>query len=161
MEKLAIIRYRDNVRKLTIKVLEHFPADKLDYRPTPEVRSVAEQFDHILIVETHIRNGLISNTWERSSSFTAEHPDKNLLTDMLRTEHGKTGSMLHMLPSEAFTRLYDTRYGRLTGEALIYLAIDEEVHHRGNLYVYLRLLNIVPPQMVQNYGELFMEDKNG
>jgi uncharacterized damage-inducible protein DinB len=161
MEKTAIVKYWDNVRHLTLDVLEHFPADSFGFRPKPEMRSVAEQFSHILAVELGVRNGLILNMWEAPPSPAQDYSGKEMLKQTLRREHGKTSKVLRVLPPEAFGHFHETRYGRLSAEALIYMAIDEEIHHRGNLYVYLRLLDIVPPQMVQNYGELFMEDKNG
>jgi uncharacterized damage-inducible protein DinB len=158
MDKSAIIKYWDNVRDLTIQVLELFPAEQMDFRPTSKVRKVAEQFDHILTVELHVRNGFMSNNWEPTPGPVLKQFDKSLLANMLRSEHEKTDLVLRALLPEAFTRLYNTSYGKISGEGFIYLTIDEEIHHRGNLYVYLRLLNIVPPEMVQNYGELFMED---
>jgi uncharacterized damage-inducible protein DinB len=159
MQKSAIIKYWNNVRQLTLKVLEQFPEDKLAFRPTPAVRSVVEQFDHILAVELYTRKGVISDIWD--SVPPPGYSDKNTLSEMLRTEHEKTSQMLRVLPTKGLNKRYQTKFGTLTCEGLIYVAIDEEIHHRGNLYVYLRLLDIVPPQMVQNYGELFMEDNNG
>ncbi len=158
MEKHSIIKYWDNVRALTIQMLELFPSEQMDFRPTPKVRNVAEQINHILAVELHARNGFTSGNWEPPGEPALKKSTKNLLADMLRSEHEKTDRVLRMLPPEAFTRIYETSYGKISGEGFIYLTIDEEIHHRGNLYVYLRLLDIVPPEMVQNYGELFMED---
>jgi uncharacterized damage-inducible protein DinB len=161
MKKGAIIKYWDNVRRLTLDILEQFPNDKLSFRPIPTVRSAAEQFEHILAEEIYARNGLTLKLWETVLGPTEVCTDKDALADMLRQEHEKTNNVLRMLPPEAFGVFHETPYGRMTTEAVIYLTIDEEIHHRGNLYVYLRLLNIVPPQMVQNYGELFMEDNDG
>jgi uncharacterized damage-inducible protein DinB len=161
MKKGAIIKYWDNVRRLTLEVLEHFPDDALSFRPIPTVRSAAEQFDHILEVEIYTRKGLISDNWDSAPKPSLGNSDMQSLSRMLRTEHETTSTMLRALPPKAFDRRYQTKFGTITCEGLIYLAIDEEIHHRGNLYVYLRLLDIVPPQMVQNYGELFMEDNDG
>ncbi|HBZ00009.1 MAG TPA: hypothetical protein DEO84_01685 [candidate division Zixibacteria bacterium] len=161
MKKGAIIKYWDNVRRLTLDVLERFPDDKLSYRPIPTVRTVAEQFEHILAEEIFVRNGLMLKLWENVPSPNEACTDKGVLAEMLRREHETTSRVLRMLPPDTFGVFHETPYGQMTTEAVIYLTIDEEIHHRGNLYVYLRLLNIVPPQMVQNYGELFMEDNDG
>jgi uncharacterized damage-inducible protein DinB len=158
MQKQAIIKYWNNVRALTLDLLDLFPEHEFGFRPKLEMRSVAEQFDHILAVELYIRNGLKTNIWDAKPATQLGHIEKKSLKTALVWEHENTADVLRMLPDGAFEQLYTAKFGSVTGEGLIYLAIDEEIHHRGNLYVYLRLLDIKPPQMVQKYSELFTED---
>jgi uncharacterized damage-inducible protein DinB len=162
MKKAEIIRYWRNVRHLTLSVLEHFPPERFDFRPAPQVRSVAEQFSHIRQVELHIRKDIMgSSDWPDPVPATESVLDKAGLREKLAREHQTTVDMLRMLPEGKFAEAVDTKFGRITIEGLVMVAIDEEIHHRGNLYVYLRLMNIEPPQMVQNYGNIFLEDENG
>lgn len=158
MTKSAILKYWENVRKLTLRVFDLFPQDKFDFRPVDEVRSVAEQFDHILICELYARIGLLTGTWDKSAFSGERDLSRNRLRDKLYSENKKTLGLFRMLPEGQFMKVYETPFGAISGEALIYETIDEEIHHRGNLYVYLRLLGIAPPQMVQNYADLFRED---
>ncbi len=161
MTKTALLRYWHNVRRLTLKLFEHFPENNFSYRPVEAVRSVAEMFDHILIVELYTRIGLITGEWNLALFEGERNLDRAYLRNRLYNEHEKTLGMLRLLPEGRFMRTYETPFGEVTGEVAIYVAIDEEIHHRGNLYTYLRLLNIEPPQMIQNYGELLTEDRNG
>ncbi|UCC81233.1 MAG: DinB family protein [Candidatus Zixiibacteriota bacterium] len=158
MTKSAILKYWENVRKLTLTVFDLFPQDKFDFRPVADVRSVAEQFDHILICELYARIGLLTGVWDISAFSGERDLSRNRLRDKLYSENKKTLGLFRMLPEGQFMKVYETPFGAISGEALIYETIDEEIHHRGNLYVYLRLLGIAPPQMVQNYADLFMED---
>ena len=161
MDKSAIIKYWDNVRRLTLQVLDLIPERELEFRPVDDVRNVAELFEHILEVELDFRNGFLFGDWMRRPHLGATNIIKQQLREKLEREHEQTSRLLRELPEGRFMKLHETPYGRISGEGLIYLAIDEEIHHRGNLYTYLRLMNIEPPQMVQRYGELFMEDKDG
>ncbi|MEE9555492.1 MAG: DinB family protein [candidate division Zixibacteria bacterium] len=161
MTKAAILKYWENVRKLTLKMFDFFPEDRFDFKPTETVRTVAEQFDHILVVELFTRIGILTGEWNATALEVDRNLDRAYLRNKLYNEHKKTMGMLRLLPEGRFMRTYDTLFGELTGEVAIYEAIDEEIHHRGNLYVYLRMLGIEPPQMIQNYGELLMEDRNG
>ena len=158
MTKNAILKYWENVRKLTMRVFDQFPEDQFGFRPVEGVRNVAEQFDHILIAELFARIGIITGIWD----ITPFKGDRDLRPDTLRkklyNENKKTLGLFRLLPEGQFMKIYHTPFGAITGEALIYETIDEEIHHRGNLYVYLRILGLEPPQMIQNYGELFMED---
>ena len=158
MTKKAVLKYWENVRKLTLRVFDLFPLDKFDYRPVDNVRSVAEQFDHILICELYARIGMLTGIWDIAPFSGERDLSRNILRDKLYKENKKTLGLLRMLPEGQFIKIYKTPFGAISVEAIIYETIDEEIHHRGNLYTYLRLLEIAPPQMVQNYGELFMED---
>lgn len=158
MKKSSIITYWRNVRALTLATLDRFPEESMAFRPTEEVRSAAEQFDHILAVEIYIRKGLAENIWGPIPTPGLGITSKAELRERLTREHGETGRALRVLPESVFEGFHQTKYGRLTGEAAIYVGIDEEIHHRGNLYTYLRLLGIEPPQMVQNYYQLFLEE---
>ena len=158
MRKSAIIKYWQNVRALTLAVLERFPDDRMSFRPADGVRTAAEQFDHILAVELYIRKGLTENIWGPTPTPGLGISAKSELLEKLAREHEETVRLLRMLPESAFEGYYQTKFGRLSGEGVIYLGIDEEIHHRGNLYVYLRLLGVIPPQMVQNYYQLFLEE---
>jgi uncharacterized damage-inducible protein DinB len=158
MTKNEILKYWENVRKLTIRVFDQFPHDKFDFRPVDSVRSVAEQFDHILVVELYSRIGILTEVWDLSPFKGERDLSRENLREKLYNENKKTLGLLRMLPEGRFIKTYETPFGTISGEAAIYVALDEEIHHRGNLYTYLRLLGIEPPQMIQNYGELFMED---
>ena len=158
MTKNAILKYWENVRQLTLRVFDLFPEDRFDFKPVDNVRSVAEQFDHILICELYARIGMLTGIWD-TTPFSGERDlGRSTLRDKLYKENKKTLGLFRMLPEGQFIKIYNTPFGAISGEVIIYETIDEEIHHRGNLYTYLRLLGIAPPQMVQNYGELFMED---
>ena len=161
MVKSALIKYWNNVRKLTLRLLDMFPEEQFEFRPVDGVRNVAELFDHILEVELYIRKGFLHGDWTRMPYFGPISSEKSVLRQHLVREHERTSEMLRELPEGRFIKIYETPFGKISGEGLIYVAIDEEIHHRGNLYTYLRILGIEPPQMVQNYYELFLEDNNG
>jgi uncharacterized damage-inducible protein DinB len=161
MTKSAILKYWENVRKLTLQLLDLFPEDKFDFKPVETVRNVAEQFDHILVVELYTRIGILTGQWDLAPFLSERDRSRKTLRDKLYKEHQKTIGLLRLLPEGRYLKIYQTPFGSLTGEVVIYTAIDEEIHHRGNLYTYLRMLGVQPPRMVHNYGELFEEEQNG
>ncbi len=158
MTKTAVLKYWVNVRRLTMKLFDLFPEDNFDFRPVETIRTVAEQFDHILIAELYARIGILMGVWSLEPFAGNRDLNRNTIRNKLFQEHEKTIGLLRMLPEGRFLKIYDTPFGSISGETIIYETIDEEIHHRGNLYTYLRILGIEPPQMVQNYGELFTEE---
>jgi len=160
VDKKNLMRYWRNVRRLTIKLLDEFPPDKFDFRPTAEVMTVSQLFRHILEVELYIRRGFIEGTWAKAADPAASFFEKDMLRDKLKYEHRRTLEMLSGVPDGKFMAVSSTPFGEITGEILIQVAIDEEIHHRGNLYTYLRCIGRTPPQMIQHYGDILKENSD-
>jgi uncharacterized damage-inducible protein DinB len=160
LEKKIILRYWHNVRGLTLRLLDEFPPDSFDYRPASEIMTVSQQFKHIIQVELLIRRGFLENDWQKSPDSSVNLFEKDTIRDKLKNEHRKTMALLSEIPDGKFMQVRPTPFGEISGEILIQAAIDEEIHHRGNLYVYLRCLNKIPPQMIHSYGDILKEIDN-
>jgi len=158
MNKQTFVRYWRQVRRLTIKLLDEFPPDSFDFRPAPEIMTVSQLFKHILQVEIYIREGFLTGKWEIPEELGNNIFEKEMLKDKLTIESRKTIQLLSEVPEGKFMKIIKTPYGNLSGEILLQVAVDEEIHHRGNLYTYLRCLDKTPPQMIQYYGEILKED---
>jgi len=160
MDKKSFLKYQQNVRKLTLKLLHEFPADSFDYRPALEIMTVSQLFKHILQVEIYTRQGFLTGKWEVPEEPGSSMFEKEMLADKLKIENEKTISLLSEAPEGKFIKIVKTPFGNLSGEILLQVGIDEEIHHRGNLYTYLRCLGKTPPQMIQNYGDILKENNN-
>ncbi|MCD6163543.1 MAG: DinB family protein [candidate division Zixibacteria bacterium] len=160
MNKQPLLRYWRVVRRLTIRLLEEFPPDSFDFRPAPEIMTVSQLFKHILQVEIYIRDGFLAGKWEIPEEPSSNIFEKEMLKDKLAIESKRTLQLLSEVPEGRFMKIIKTPYGNLSGEILLQVAVDEEIHHRGNLYTYLRCLGKTPPQMIQHYDEILMEDND-
>ncbi len=160
MDKTNYLKYWQIVRLMTIKLLDEFPADSFDYRPAPEIMTVSQIFKHVLQVEVYIREGFLTKEWKDPETISSNMFEKEMLKDRLKLENEKTVKLLAELPEGYFLKKRETPFGNLTGELIIMVAIDEEIHHRGNLYTYLRCLGITPPQMIQKYVEILKETED-
>jgi uncharacterized damage-inducible protein DinB len=160
VDKKIILRYWHNVRNLTLRLLDEFPPDSFDFRPASEIMTVSQQFKHIVQVELYVRQGFLEGHWQQPTELSSNFFEKEMIRDKLKLEHRKTVSLLSEIPDGKFMQVRPTPFGEISGELLIQVAIDEEIHHRGNLYVYLRCLGKIPPQMIQNYGDILKESDN-
>jgi len=160
MDKNNFLRYWHNVRRLTIRLIDEFPDDSFDYRPAPEIMTVAQLFKHIIQAEIYIREGFLTNNWQVPEIPGNNMFVKDLLKDKLKLENQKSIKLLSDIPEGRFLKIRETPLGKVSGEILLLVAIDEEIHHRGNLYTYLRCLGETPPQMIQNYGDILKETDN-
>jgi uncharacterized damage-inducible protein DinB len=160
MNKQLFFRYWHNVRELTLKLLDDFPRESFDFRPAPEIMTVSQIFKHILKVEIYVREGFLTGEWKDPDSIGSNMFEKELLRDRLKLENEKTVRVLSEIAEGQFLKIRETPFGRVSGEILLQVAVDEEIHHRGNLYTYLRCLGKTPPQMIQNYGDILRENDN-
>ncbi|MCP4582960.1 MAG: hypothetical protein GY839_15230 [candidate division Zixibacteria bacterium] len=157
MDRNNFLRYWHNVRRLTIRLIDEFPDDSFDFRPAPEIMTVSQLFKHIIQVEIYIREGFLTNNWQVPEMPGSNMFVKDLLKDKLKLENQKSIKLLSDIPEGRFLKIRETPLGRVSGEILLFVAVDEEIHHRGNLYTYLRCLGKTPPQMIQNYGDILKE----
>ncbi|PYE50459.1 DinB family protein [Deinococcus yavapaiensis] len=132
-------------RRLTRRTIEAFPDDQLfTFRPAPPMRSFGDLMREVIDMVTPTMRGLTSGefTWSpprHGSSKTellAEWDEADAELDKvwpsLHPEHFTTeASWFGLPPSSGLNKV-------------LYL-IDNEVHHRAQGYVYLRLLGIEPP----------------
>jgi uncharacterized damage-inducible protein DinB len=160
MDKKNMLRYWRNVRRLTLKLLDEFPVDSFDFRPAPEIMTVSQLFKHIIQAEIYIRDGFLTDEWKMPQEMVHNLFEKDMIRDKLKLENRKTIALLSEEPDGRFMKVRPTPFGELSGEILIQVAIDEEIHHRGNLYTYLRCLGKIPPQMVHNYGDILKESED-
>lgn len=147
--------WRD-VREGLIEEVENIPADRFDFRPTPDVRSVAELLQHILEValmmtgeltrpDTDFRRASWPELLDLYGAHVKTAATKAELLDLLRTTIGEA-EQLFLGAGELHMLQLITRFDGERGTRLAWLAhgIAQEMYHRGQLTLYERLLGIEP-----------------
>ncbi len=138
-------------RKLTRRVIEAFPEDKLFSYSIGGMRPFSALAIEMLGMAVPSLQGVISGKWgsyedipvyqEENKPTTKEH--------LLRLWDESTKAideLWNQIPDERFQET-DTAFGMWEGPIhwLLFYDIDNEIHHRGQGYVYLRSLGIEPP----------------
>jgi uncharacterized damage-inducible protein DinB len=131
-------------RRLTRRTIEAFPEDQLfSYRVEP-MRTFAEMMLEVTGMLEPTLRGLLGQGWEWQGSPKVE------TKAALLGAYDKATSFLNEhwsdIPEQQFHEVH-TAFGQFTmsGANLILYLIDNEIHHRAQGYVYLRLLGIEPP----------------
>lgn len=145
-----------DAREGVLEELQNIPADRFDFRPTPDVRSVAEQAVHIMEVSAMMAGELCREDTDfrrapwpellRMYAADLEHlsSKEELLSALERTlaegtEKFREAGELHMLQ---WIVRFDGKPG--TRMAWLHHGIAQEMYHRGQLALYARLLGLVP-----------------
>lgn len=145
-----------DAREGVIEEVENIPADRFDFRPTQEVRSVAELVRHILEVSLMMVGELTREDtdfrrlpWPRLLATYAgdvqQLEAKEELVAALRETLAqgrarfRTVGELHMLQ---LIERFDGELG--TRLAWLHHGIAQEMYHRGQLTTYTRLMGLEP-----------------
>ena len=140
----ALLSHWQGHRRLTRRVIEAFPDDQLFTFSIGGMRPFGALALEMVTMATPMVRGTISGDWTASSGREAVPK-----AEVLRLWDETTAELERLwpqIPAERFAETI-TAFGQYTGilhDLLLYV-IDNEVHHRGQGYVYLRALGIEPP----------------
>jgi uncharacterized damage-inducible protein DinB len=152
------------VRDGVIAELSIIPLERLEFRPTPKSRTVADLARHI------VESGLMASgeLTRQDGDFTrqpyprfiheyASHvkgiEEKDDLIAMLQQSHA-AGDAQFREAGELFMLQYIRRFDGQPGTRLawLYHAIEHESYHRGQIALYVRFLGLVPALTRQIQG---------
>lgn len=126
-----------DIGQKVIKMAEDFPADKYDYRPTPDVRSFADVMRHVAFWHTYVQKtarGEKADAKQNELS-KADYPTKDKIVAALKQNFADATAELKKAnanPSAKFAGLFVT-------------FTEHTAEHYGQLVVYYRLNKLVPP----------------
>ena len=149
----AFLQEFDNEAATTRRVLERVPTDKLAWKPHPKSMSLG-------VLALHIAGAPgVCSSWaaEDVTSFKGEPPPTPTSTEQILATHDKsvksTKENLGTLGDEGLKGMWSAKAGDATlmtmPKAALVRAIVQNhwIHHRGQLSVYLRLLDVPVPSI--------------
>jgi uncharacterized damage-inducible protein DinB len=140
----ALLAHWQGHRRLTRRVIEAFPDDKLFTFSVGAMRPFGVLVKEMLTMGAPMVRGAVSGDWEAPSN-----RDPLPKTELLRLWDESTEQLNALWPQIPTARFLETltAFGQYTAplHELILYVIDNEIHHRGQGYVYLRALGIEPP----------------
>jgi uncharacterized damage-inducible protein DinB len=140
----AVLEHWQGHRRLTRRLIEAFPEDQLFTFSLGGMRTFGELALELLSMAEPMVRGVATGEW--STSFARDAQPKSEI--LRRWDEGteRINELWRQIPAEKFGE-HMTAFGQYPGIAhdLILYVIDNEIHHRGQGYVYLRALGIEPP----------------
>ena len=131
-------------RRLTRRVIEAFPEEKLFHFSLGSMRPFSEMVFEFLKMAEPIVHGVATGHW--TSSLLPAPKTKAELLALWDEDTTRINAIWPTIPPHRFAEV-DNAFGQWesSGIGTILYAIDNETHHRGQAYVYLRALGIEPP----------------
>jgi DinB family len=132
-------------RRLTRRVIEAFPEDKLFSFSLGSMRPFSEMVMEFLKMAEPIVHGVATGKWVNKDDLGSPHTKAELLA-LWDQATVAINRLWPTIPPHRFAEV-DKAFGQWesTGINTILYGIDNEIHHRGQAYVYLRELGVEPP----------------
>jgi uncharacterized damage-inducible protein DinB len=140
----ALLNHWQGHRRLTRRVIEAFPDDKLFTFSLGSMRTFGAMAMEMLAIALPMVRGVVEDKWD-----TPPTRDARPKPEILRQWDEHTEQMNALWPRIPPARFQETMkaFGQYEGTVhdLVLYAVDNEIHHRGQGFVYLRALGIEPP----------------
>ena len=149
----AILAELDLESNTTRRVLERVPEDKLSWRPHPKSHSLGQLALHIANLPGGIARIVSQDTMEAPDFKQAEAKSKAEILEALTKSLGDAKEQLgQMDDARAFATWTLTRNGTVVMSmpriaVVRAILLNHNYHHRGQLSVYLRLLDVPVPSI--------------
>jgi uncharacterized damage-inducible protein DinB len=141
----------------TLRVLRAYPEDKLEMRPAEKSRSARE------LIVTLIAEEYVCRAALRGENIYADIPRSwpDSLEEMLaifNQIHGEVQGMITQADAALMDRVVDFYGLQLSVLRILWIELHDQIHHRGQFSVYLRLVGAKVPSI---YGPTADEPAGG
>jgi len=136
----------------TERMLERVPKDKFDWRPHQKSMSLGELATHLATIPQRAANLLRAGEFDVANARPSVKPNPELnLVDEYRRNLNELTGVVESLDNDAIRGAFVIRRGdqvvrEMPKSAMIRaIGMNHSYHHRGQLSVYLRLLDVAVP----------------
>lgn len=145
----ALLAHWQGHRRLTRRVIEAFPEDKLFTYSVGGMRPFAELAMEMLRMGAPGVRGVVVGQWQSWNDVEKAYPTPHSREELLAMWDRSTEQINSLWPHITAERFQEVvkMFGQWEGPvywSILYF-IDNEIHHRAQGYVYLRSLGIEPP----------------
>jgi uncharacterized damage-inducible protein DinB len=148
----AILGELDQEAKTTVRVLERVPQEHLDWTPHEKSTPLGRLAWHIASIPKTAANFLRVSSFDVTAARPNPRPDTiEEIIETFRRNQAETREFLTTVPDEVLQEPFSMMRGEATIVSMPKIGIVRSVlmnhtyHHRGQLTVYLRLLNVPLP----------------
>ena len=144
MTPTDLLKHWQGHRGLTRRVIEAFPDEQFNTFAIGGMRPFGTMAVELLRMAAPTASGLVTGEWSEGVS-----ADPKPKTEVLKLWDASTKTINELWPKIPVAKFAETitAFGQYTGTAhsLVMYVVDNEIHHRGQAYVYLRALGVEPP----------------
>ncbi|MBZ5569551.1 MAG: DinB family protein [Acidobacteriia bacterium] len=145
----SFLPYYKSVRERTMRLARVIPADKLDWTYAPGKFTLGDLLRHIAAIERYLWAELVQGKPSRYHGCGRELADgyDNVLAFVERL-HAESVEIYSRLTPDDLKKKSATPDGSpISTWKILRLMVEHEIHHRGEIYVYLGMLGVPTPPL--------------
>jgi uncharacterized damage-inducible protein DinB len=128
-------------RKALLELINTLGSDNLHYRPWDGAMTLSELVLHISTSTTMFANTVKQGVFVPPT--TPKTPETiEELKQIVKSETDQTNSILESITGEQLDQLVEFAGMKMPGMAMLETAKDHEIHHKGQVFTYARLIGI-------------------
>lgn len=135
----------------TLKILKQMPADKAGFKPAFEKARSAEELAAVFILELGVVDGIVKGKID----FSGGIPSFSTYGDLLKAYESKHKEMVSRVQamseadynSNVTAPVGPKQMGEVRRADMLWLMLNDSIHHRGQFSVYLRLVGAKVPSI--------------
>jgi uncharacterized damage-inducible protein DinB len=134
-----LVQYFLSHRSVTVELVNKIEKEHYDYKPTPTSMPAKDLVTHILF--TFYKFAKVAKSGNPAVFSEKIEETETDLRKLAETYTEKTRSLLESLTDEELDRVLDLTQGfgmKIPAFQFLQLAMDHEIHHKGQLFVYVR-----------------------
>jgi uncharacterized damage-inducible protein DinB len=143
------LHYFGTVRERTMRVARCIPSDKLDWSCAPGKFTLGDLLRHLAVTERYLWGENIQGKPSTYKSHGKEFADglENVLALMERLHQESLGIFSRLSDADLETRCQTPGGMEITKWKWLRLMVEHEIHHRGQIYLYLSMLDVPTPPL--------------
>jgi uncharacterized damage-inducible protein DinB len=143
------LHYFGSVRERTMRVARCIPPDKIDWTYAPGKFTLGDLLRHLAVTERYMWAENVQGKLHRYSTHGKELADgyENVMMFVERL-HIESMEIFGRLTEEDLQRKCKTPdHASITTWKWLRLMVEHEIHHRGQIYLYLAMLGVKTPPL--------------
>jgi uncharacterized damage-inducible protein DinB len=155
----VFLEYLDRVHQRTVRVVRCIPADKLEWSYREGKFTLGDLVRHVAAIERYMFAETIQGKPSRYAGCGKELADglEEVLA-FLESRHRESVEIISRLSFEDLNRKCTTPEGtQITVWKWLRAMVEHEIHHRGQIYIYLAMLNVSTPPLYGLTSEQVLE----
>jgi uncharacterized damage-inducible protein DinB len=145
----------------TMKVLRAFPTDQLDLRPHPKLKT-ARELAWVFALERRLGTGVYHNAFANGVPAGSKPPEPpaswDAILDALEKAHRDLGDLIRSTPDDQLEQKVKfftgpKTLGDWTRMSFLWFLLHDQIHHRGQFSVYLRMAGGKVPSIYGPSGD--------
>lgn len=142
-------------KKWTLEYVDAVPENAVNFKPTPEVRSFAEQMLHLAFWNYGICEPLAGKpspygTKQETIEKRDDLKNKAALRKFVEESYDYVLAAIDKLDDAKLAEQISFFGRKATRQLVLMIALDHQTHHRGQTTLYLRLKGVTPPPEPQS-----------